>query len=96
MAAAASKVLFQPGVGCQVTPPLFRGTLVTLHLNRVISQQSTNEPDNRPRFSLCFAEPERKREGVHKARAKWNLAQDPRSVTVLPPRLLPDTSSLLM
>lgn len=30
------------------------GTPVTLRLSCVISQEPTNEPDNRPRFSLCF------------------------------------------
>lgn len=95
MVAASSKVLFQPGVGYQATPPLFMGALVTSRPNHVISQQSTSEPDSRPRFSLSSAG--RKREGVserarertHKAGAKWNLAYDPRSVTVLPPQAAP-------
>jgi len=92
MAAAPGKVLFQPGVGCQLTPPPFRGTAVTSRLNRVISQQSTNEPDNSPRFSLGFSEPGRKREGACEALVKWHLARHPHPVTALP-LWLQDTNS---
>ena len=63
MAAAPGEVLFQPGARCQATPPLFRGTPVISRLNRVISQQSTNVPDNRPRFLalICRAAAGRRR-----------------------------------
>lgn len=43
MAAATGKVLFQPGVRCQATPPLFRGTPVTSRLNRVIHKRTRQQ-----------------------------------------------------
>ena len=77
MAAAPGEVLFQPGARCQATPPLFRGTPVISRLNRVISQQSTNELDNRPRFLalICRAAAgrrEKKRRGRERARPEPN------------------------
>lgn len=78
MAAAPGEVLFQPGARCQATPPLFRGTPVISRLNCVISQQSTNEPDNRPRFLalICRAaagrREKKKRRGRERTRPEPN------------------------
>lgn len=78
MAPALGKVLFQPGVGGQATPPLLGGTPVTSRLNRVISQQSTNEPDNRPRFSFLFCRAGAKeRGGSARGRSQMELGLRP-------------------